>query len=255
MTPLHCGSHQLGYRSSQEYARDVRHVGISLGAALAISGATSDPNKGYNSSPVLTTLMTLFGLRLGQWLGNPGPAGHDSFKSSAPRSTILNVMGDVFGLSNENSRYVYLSDGGHFDNLGLYEMVLRRCHLIVVSDAGCNPAHTLEDLNHARDRIRASLGVEILLKDLDEHCIIGDIDYSAVDGMMSKSGNAHGLLFYVRASSCYVGGDSQNISGISDQVFSGSQFEHYRVMGEALIKKVLSGPSEMFGFRRSTQNH
>ena len=45
-------------------------------------------------------------------------------------------MAEAFGLTKDTSPYVYLSDGGHFENLGLYEMVLRRCHYIVVSDAG-----------------------------------------------------------------------------------------------------------------------
>ena len=47
------------YRSSEEYGG-----GISLGTALAISGAAASPNMGYHSSPTLALLMTLFNVRL-----------------------------------------------------------------------------------------------------------------------------------------------------------------------------------------------
>ena len=48
---------------------------LSLGTVMAISGAAVSPNMGYNSSPSLTLLLTLFNVRLGWWLGNPGEAG------------------------------------------------------------------------------------------------------------------------------------------------------------------------------------
>ena len=64
---LHCGSWVLGYRPSAQFGD-----GITLGTALAISGAAANPNQGYNSSPLVALLMTLFNLRLGWWLGNPG---------------------------------------------------------------------------------------------------------------------------------------------------------------------------------------
>jgi hypothetical protein len=37
---------------------------------MAISGAAANPNMGYNSSPSVGFLMTLFNARLGAWLGN-----------------------------------------------------------------------------------------------------------------------------------------------------------------------------------------
>jgi hypothetical protein len=56
---------------------------------------------------------------------------------------------------------VYLSDGGHFENLALYEMIRRRCRTIVVVDAGCDPGRRFEDLGNALRKIRIDLGVEI----------------------------------------------------------------------------------------------
>ena len=69
-TPLHCGSRDVGYRPSSGYGG-----GISLGTAIAISGAAASPNMGYHSSSAVGFIMTLFNARQGCWLGNPGPVG------------------------------------------------------------------------------------------------------------------------------------------------------------------------------------
>jgi hypothetical protein len=74
---------------------------------------------------------------------------------------VTPLLCEMFGLTTDRSPYVFLSDGGHFENLGLYAMVLRRCRCIVVSDAGCDPDHTFEDLGNAIRKIRIDLGISI----------------------------------------------------------------------------------------------
>ena len=70
VSPLWCGSDYLkAYRRASEYG-GLREP-ISLGTAMAISGAAVSPNMGYNSSPLITFLLTLFNIRLGWWFGNP----------------------------------------------------------------------------------------------------------------------------------------------------------------------------------------
>jgi hypothetical protein len=64
------------------------------------------------------------------------------------------------GLS-EADRRIHLADGGHFENLGLYELLRRRCRYIIVSDAGADPQCTLADLGQAVQRARADLGVDV----------------------------------------------------------------------------------------------
>ena len=54
--------------------------------------------------------------------------------SELARLNPLNRCG--FGLA-QTLCYVYLSGGGHFENLGLYEMVLRRCGLNKKKGAHC----------------------------------------------------------------------------------------------------------------------
>jgi hypothetical protein len=147
------------YRPSKEYGG-----GISLGTALAISGAAASPNMGYNSSPALAFLMTLFNVRLGWWFGNPQIKNKKIYGGEGPPLAIVALLNEMFGHTTDDSSYVYLSDGGHFDNLGIYEMVRRRCRYIIVSDAGCDPDFSFEDLGNAVRKISLDLGVTITFR-------------------------------------------------------------------------------------------
>jgi hypothetical protein len=244
---LHAGNYRLGYRRARTYAQSQKGEGLSLGTAITISGAAASPNQGYHSSPVVAALMTLFNVRLGAWLGNPGPAGNHSFTKSAPRNAALHVAKEAMGLTDNDSNYVYLSDGGHFENLGLYEMVLRRCHFIVVSDAGCDPKCQLEDLGNAIRKIRIDLGVPIDMPRFDvhsrdagvigRHCAVGEIRYDKVDGPHAR----RGLLIYIKPA--ITGDEPRDVFNYketsrqfpheptSDQWFNESQFESYRTLG------------------------
>ena len=80
VTRLHAGSKELGYQPTPIYGR-----GLKLGTAVTISGAAANPNCGYTSAPLVTLLMTLFNVRLGWWLPNPGVAGRGIWHEPAPR--------------------------------------------------------------------------------------------------------------------------------------------------------------------------
>ena len=163
VSPLWCGSSQLdAFRRTSEYGG--KNGTLTLGTAMAISGAAVSPNMGYNSSPLITFLLSLFNVRLGWWLGNPK---YDRFADEGPRWAAAPLLFELFGLTNDKRKYVYLSDGGHFENLGLYEMVRRRCHLIIVSDAGQDPELAFADLANAVRKISIDLGVRIEFPKLD----------------------------------------------------------------------------------------
>ena len=169
VSPRHCGAAYLGFRESEDYGgktEDKNNSGLSLGTAMAISGAAVSPNMGYHSSPSIALLLTLFNVRLGWWLGNPGKAGKETYTAEGPKWAVEPLFAEAFGLTNDDSPYVYLSDGGHFENLGLYEMVRRRCRLIVVVDAGCDPDFAFEDLGNAVRKIYIDLGIRITFSDL-----------------------------------------------------------------------------------------
>jgi hypothetical protein len=271
-SPLHCGTAtfsgttalSLGYRRTAEYAD--RHGGITLGTALAISGAAASPNMGYNSSPLVTLLLALFNVRLGWWLGNPGPPGDATYDKEGPRIAILPFIFEMFGQTTDQRRFVYMSDGGHFENLGLYEMIRRRCRCIVISDAGCDPAYGFEDLGNAVRKIAIDLGVYISFGELralkkrakDDMVIegayyaIGEIDYKTAPERNPNAEN--GYILYIKPG--YHGTESAGIvayasanaafphESTADQFFSESQFESYRTLGFEIMDSVLRNAAE-----------
>lgn len=277
ISPLHCGSASVGYRKTdgpkgQRYGGD---EGVSLGGAMTVSGAAASPNMGFHSSAVVTFILTLLNVRLGAWLGNPGPAGDKTFQLNYPNLSVRPILSEAFGLTNETNPYVYLSDGGHFDNLGLYEMVLRRCHFIVVSDAGADPQCSFSDLGGAVRKIRIDLGIAIEFDEIpifprdDEriegrgrHAAIGRIRYAPVDGPDAPDG----IIVYVKPA-CY-GQEPRDIyeyfksnktfphESTADQFFTESQFESYRMLGVHTIDKMCPGKSaDLPAFVRSVQAH
>src|SRR5260370_23203318 len=103
--------------------------------------------------------MTLFNARVGGWLGNPGVHGEKTWRERGAHSATASLIKEAFGLTNDKISYGYLSDGGHFENLGLYERVQRRCRHIGVLDSGADPAFTYEDLGNALRKIRIDMNI------------------------------------------------------------------------------------------------
>jgi hypothetical protein len=254
---LHVGSSELGYRRSSEYGSDggSSASGLSLGSALAVSGAAASPAMGIYSSKARAFLLTLANARLGLWFGNPRDRA--TWRQSDPTLGVGPLVRELLGLASEVNPYVYLSDGGHFENLGLWSMVARRCGVIVVSDAGCDPEYTFADLSNAVRRIRIDLGIPIEFKNLDmtrsgqgvsnPHGVMGTIRYSAVDG----PGVRDGLLLYVKAT---LSGDEpvdvRNFAALdaafphdstSQQFFDEERFESYRALGYHSIMSLAGG--------------
>jgi hypothetical protein len=255
VSPLTAGNRSLGHRPIASYGGP---DGMSLGTAMTISGAAASPNMGYHSSPAMTFLLTLFNARLGAWLGNPGPAGRFTWRRSDPLMGAAPLLREMFGRTTDVNPYVYLSDGGHFENLGLYEMVARRCRWIVVSDAGCDADYAFQDLGNAIRKIRIDLGIPIEFPagvaidkahagNGNRHGALGVIRYSAVDGEV-----ADGVLLYVKAT---LSGDEpvdvRNYAmshsdfpheTTANQWFGESQFESYRTLGVHTIATLAVGP-------------
>ena len=275
VTPLHAGSGNVGYRRTwlrdcpDPNAVDPRYYGgpngISLGTAVTISGAAASPNMGYHSSASITFLMTLFNARLGWWLGNPGPAGElgrimkhgPVFNRRTPSNSIVPIWNEMFGKTNDESKWVYLSDGGHFENLGLYEAVARRCRFVLVSDASCDETCSLADLGNALRKIRIDFGIPVEFDKFDvtsrakatadsRYWALARIRYSVVDGTGQGS---DGLLIYVKPG--FYGSEPRDIynyaqvspafphESTSDQFFSETQFESYRSLGAYTAEKLI----------------
>jgi Patatin-like phospholipase len=266
MTPLYCGNFYEGYRRSRDYGGK---GGISLGAAITISGAAANPSSGYHSSPLTAFLMTLFNVRLGAWLGNTNEHGRKVYRYPGPRHAWKPLFADLFGRTNSSGTYVSLSDGGHFENLGVYEMILRRCRLIVASDAGHDPDFGFEDLGNLIRKVRIDFGIPIefvrpiqILSRSKEGpgfiCALARIRYDQVD-----KGSPPGCLLYLKPTiraSLAVPYDVYSYSCVatsfphestSDQFFSEAQFESYRALGRHLAEQLddkASPPANLAAF-------
>jgi hypothetical protein len=256
-TPFFVGNRDVGYRPAREYGSDggAKGSGVSLGMAMAISGAAASPAMGMYSTQSRAFLMTLANARLGVWFGNPESA--TSWQSSEPAFSVEPLTRELLGLTTDHNPYVYLSDGGHYENLGLWEMVARRCAFIVVSDAGCDPNYRFDDLGNAVRRIRLDLGVPILFPDLDitragqgttnRHAAIGKILYSVVDGPDAPDGT----ILYIKAT---LSGDEpvdvRNFASsdpafphdsTANQFFDQARFESYRTLGYQSVLSITGG--------------
>lgn len=244
-----------GYRLTMDYgARDHEEKGFTLGMALATSGAAVSPNMGNASRPVRAFVLTLFNVRLGRWSANP--AADTAWRLPSPRFGLVPLLQELFGYSNERRNFVYLSDGGHFDNLGIYELVRRRCKLIVAVDAGADPQRKMGDFAEAVRKCRIDLGVEIELPELP----LLDAD----DKGRSVQGHARGVIRYDISNPAMDGtlilvkptltrmrdepADVLNYAQLNppfpqqttaDQFFDESQFESYRRLGLCVAEACL----------------
>jgi hypothetical protein len=183
------------------------------------------------------------------------------------------LLAELFGKTDDQGPYVNLSDGGHFENIGLYELVRRRCRLIIVSDASEDVDATFAAIGTAIERCRADFGAEINIVELDalrvdkntgfarRNWVIGSIKYSSaeVDDRASQ-----GTLLYLKP----VVTNRSPVDVISysrthpqfpnhptlDQWFTESQFEAYRELGRCVGVKCVEDIRGPFGTTQGLLN-
>jgi Patatin-like phospholipase len=256
LAPLYSGyfmdENCLGaFRPTRDY-----QGGMSLGTAMAISGAALTPNMGYHSSPPVAFLMSVLNVRLGWWLGNTRV--DSAWYKPGPPLGLFYLLCELFGVTDSERDYVYLSDGGHFENLGIYELVRRRCRYIIACDATADPHLGFGSLGNAIEKCRTDFGIDIEIN-VDAirrsettsyskaHCAFGRIRYDR----LNSQGPRHpvGTLLYIKAS--LSGEEPADVTHYAeehrlfphqttaDQNFDESQFESYRALGEHVAQSVL----------------
>ncbi|MGY8662485.1 cell division protein [Bradyrhizobium sp. UFLA05-109] len=254
-SPRNVGSEATGYAATS--ALEKVEQSLDLATAMAISGAAASSNMGSSSIRVLTPTLALLNVRLGYWLRNPRYVNALSF----PRFSPLYFWAEISGRLYENSEGVYLTDGGHIENLGVYELLRRRCRVIVAVDAEADTPMNFASLMTLQRYARIDLGVRIDLpwtpirectralmarnasnesapcqhddRPQDHaHVAIGTIDYGGGD---------YGYLVYIKSS--LTGDENDYIRDYArrhatfphettgDQFFSEEQFEVYRALG------------------------
>jgi len=262
-----------GFVPTDDFA--YRNGGILLDSAVAISGAALNPNQGYNSNPALAFLMTFFNVRLGWWISNTRKM--DAWPAacrSTPRFPLLHLFKELFGMVGDGAKYMNLSDGGHFENMGLYELVRRRCTYIIVCDAEVDPEMKFEGMGAAITKCRADFGAEIdldlrpLRKQPDTeysktHCVVGTIRYPPPRGAEdtpqvatacrclgdTEEDDYRGVIVYMKTS--LVGDEPADLlthqlkcaafpqDSTSNQWFTETLFEAYRRLGHHIAMSTI----------------
>ncbi|MGH9143325.1 MAG: hypothetical protein ACRD2I_19495, partial [Vicinamibacterales bacterium] len=249
LSPLHCGScyesreqsgvtRELGYISTREYGGPFGTP--TLGQAISVSGAAASPNMGYHTSPVVSFLLTVFNVRLGWWFPNPRMPG---IETPSPHFSLRYLFRELFGGADDKSPFLMISDGGHFENLAAYELVRRRCRVIIISDAECDPDLKFEGLGTLIRMCDVDFGVRIIL---DVGSIRSGTDAwsrnrYAVGRIIYGPGEPDGVLVYLKAS--MTGREGTAIlqykashqsfphETTGDQFYGEDQFESYRSLG------------------------
>jgi len=203
LSPLYCGAQSVGYaRTESSKPPDAVDPNLSLGRAMAISGAGGRAHSRSLPSGPLAALLTLFCARGGSWIEKPKP---DGWPAASPRLGDLPVR-VALGLGDGCGDFAYLTGGAEFEQLGVYELIRRRCRYIVAvdgGDCGAAPDAGLATLIR-RCLIDFGLRIEIDTGPLKQagperlsssHVAVGRIHYGDVD-----PGGMSGVLVYVALS-------------------------------------------------------
>jgi hypothetical protein len=261
LNPLRCGSgylkrdqagntQEIGYVTTDLFGG--QHDQPYLGQAISVSGAAASPNMGYHTSAAAAFLMTLFNARLGWWFPNPSSPGKSICQQPSPTFSLWYLLKELFGSANEKSNYLAISDGGHFENLAAYELVKRRCKVIIISDGECDPKLQFEGLGTlirmCQVDLKATIEIDVLsihpenqLAWSRSHCAVGKIIYEDAP---------EGILIYIKAS--MNGHEDTPVmqykaahpafphESTGDQFYGEDQFESYRSLGFHIAEQLFN---------------
>ncbi len=280
-SPRFVGSHATGYAPMETFEHAAPD--LDLATAMAISGAAASSNMGASSIRPLTPTLALLNVRLGYWLKNPrfySPSATLNPRGSKLRDWMSKfyLWSEITGRLYENADEVYLTDGGHVENLGIYELLRRHCKVIVAVDAEADLAMHFPSFITLQRYARIDLGIRIDLPwepiaaatlaqmhgetgtppptppasptppkpRRGPHVAVGTIDYG---------GGEIGYLVYVKSSltgdeNDYVRDYARRYSKFPheitlDQLFSEEQFEVYRALGFHMAHGFLSGQDDV----------
>jgi hypothetical protein len=274
-SPRYVGSYATGYAPMKTFERAASD--INLATAMAISGAAASSNMGSSSIRPLTPTLALLNVRLGYWLKNPrfcspSKGRHPPGSRLRKWMTKFYLWSEITGRLYENADEIYLTDGGHIENLGVYELLRRHCKVIMVVDAEADLAMHLPSFVTLQRYARIDLGIRIDLPwgpvasttiaqmqlsattpspsspkpSSGPHVAIGTIDYG---------GGQTGYLVYIKSSltgdeNDYIRDYARRYSKFPheitlDQLFSEEQFEVYRSLGFHMAHGFLSGDDDV----------
>jgi hypothetical protein len=240
---------------------------FDLATIAAISGAAFSPVMGRYTISSFRLLMSVLALRLGYWIPNPwqltttsgGPFGLLSkwffgrWAVPGRRVDGVYLLREMFGLLSARSPFLDITDGGHTDNSGIFELLRRRCGTIIAIDSESDPEQLFANMVYVMELARSRLNVEITLtcrtvgSEGGTHCAIGEISYPPIAGLPEASGR----LVYCKLS---LTGDEnwdllcrRRASGefpyhsTMNQNYDELLFNAYRVLGTHIVGRVILG--------------
>lgn len=280
LAPVMSGSDATGWLPTEEFLDD----DMTLATAMATSAAAANPHTGVSGQGIsrnrlVSFLASALGLRLGFWARSPwaGPVGAFVTRFLSPSLLYPGIRQGLLGRGlNARAGYLSLTDGGHFENLALYELARRKVDRIIVSDAGVDPDFTLQNMTNAIERIRSDFGfnIEIGAPPYEDYGIDGliagstDNSQEALDERFDLSargfaiakidyGDKEGVLYWIK--STLVPGLPADVYGYkganpafpyqptTDQFFDEAQFEAYRELGYRLCDDLVEAQPELLG--------
>ena len=184
------GFHVLGRRDGKPAAVEP----LSLGQWIAISGAAFNTGVGRNTNLPQALLRGLANLRLGYWWNSnidygDRPARYPqslwqrirSLPATLSRAQSMILEEWRAHFDGPSRRFWYLSDGGHFEVTGLYELIRRRVPFIIAVDAGEDPNYLFGDLALLTHLVRVDFGAEIVWLDPSARRQAGWTEWAALD--------------------------------------------------------------------------
>jgi len=253
ITPVAAGARVLGYFGTPSW--ECSNTNLDLGSTIALSGAAVSPQMGLRTKRYSSFWLTALNLRLGLWLRRPED------KSRGPGLRYL--VNEMTASADENGPFLNISDGGHIENLGVYELLKRRCRFIVAVDGENDPTMTFHALANLQRLAYIDFGV-VLDLNLDD-LRLGEAGYSRSHFQLCRIFYPHGAdqgsqeigyLLYMKLS--LTGNEGEYLRrykldepafphhSTADQFFSETQFEAYRSLGEHVGEKMflpaITGP-------------
>jgi hypothetical protein len=154
----------------QVLAKDSAQISVEylqLDDWVAISGAAFSTGLGSRTSLGLSLLCGMFNVRLGYWWDS------GVLPSKRKRKKLGHVMSQFFPVQmylldeftaryhGTARRHWYLSDGGHFENMGAYELIRRRMPKIIIFDGEQDVEFRYEGLANLVHKARTDFATEI----------------------------------------------------------------------------------------------
>ena len=267
-TPEYTGSGATGYIGTRLI--EEQETALDLGTAMAISAAAVSSNMGSETIKPLAFTLALLNVRLGYWLLNPSKVSSErSWFERIKDIRLLSLFMEMFSRITEYNHLIYLTDGGHIENLGVYSLLKRRCKLIIAVDAEADPRMGFGALLTLERYARIDFGaiIDLPWQAIREAALAADaaFDKARVDGSsvpcelgphcaaaeIQYGGKETGILVYVKAS--VTGDESDYIldykrrnsafphETTGDQFFGEEQLEAYRALGFHIMQGLMNG--------------